>query len=278
MSDALIGHVEPPDLHVMTYNIRRRHNRPGLRASDRWTRRRPLVQSLVRTERPTLLGVQEARPDQALALRAALAPRYRFLGHGRSIGGRGEGNPLFYDDERLELEEWAQEALSDRADETGSRSWGNLVPRALVTATFRDRATGRRLFVINTHFDHLSGRARRQSARAVVHRVAAQPHPAIVMGDLNAGERSPAVAELLRDGTLTDAWAEASVRLTAEWGTFSNYRPPRVGRPRIDWILVSTGVEVLRAGINTARVDGAWPSDHLPVQALVRLGERAAGA
>jgi hypothetical protein len=30
-------------------------------------------------------------------------------------------------------------------------------------------------------------------------------------------------------------------------------------------------VEVLSAAVNTFRVDGRWPSDHAPVQALVRL-------
>ncbi|TDN92037.1 endonuclease/exonuclease/phosphatase family protein [Microbacterium sp. BK668] len=276
MTDALIGPVEAPDLHVMTYNIRRRFDRGNWRAADRWTRRRPLVQSLVRTERPTLLGAQEVRPDQARTLQDALGSRYRFVGRGRNRGGRGEGNPLFYDTERLELLDWSQEALADRPDEEGARGWGNLVPRVLVTATFRDRLTGAMLFAVNTHFDHLSGRARRQSAVTVRRRVAAQPHPAIVTGDLNTGERTAPIQELLGDGTLTDAWAEASVHLTPEWGTFPNYRPPRVGGARIDWIAVSPDVEVLRAGINPARVDGAWPSDHLPVQAVVRMrGEEA---
>lgn len=271
MTDALIGPVAPPDLHVMTYNIRRRLDRRGRRVADRWALRRPHVQSLVRTERPTLLGVQEVRPDQAIALQDALGPRYRSVGRGRSRGGRGEGNPLFFDAERLELLGWTQEALADRPDEAGSRGWGNLVPRALVTATFRDRATEEELFVINTHFDHLSGRARRRSAEVVRRRVAGEGRPAIVMGDLNAGERTPAIEELLRGGELADAWTEASVRVTAEWGTFANYREPRVGAARIDWIVVSPRVEVLRAGINPARIDGWWPSDHLPMQAVVRV-------
>ena len=271
MTTPLVGPVEPPDLHVMTYNIRRRLDRRSLRASDRWTRRRPLVQALVRAERPTLLGIQEARPDQVVALREALGARYGAVGHGRDADGSGEGNPLFYDSTRLELVDWSQEALSDEPGEAGSRSWGNLVPRALVTATLRDRATGAILFVINTHFDHLSGRSRVQSAQIIRRRVSEEHHPAIVMGDLNADERSPAVEELLRDGVLKDSWAEASEHLTAEWGTFGNYREPRVGRKRIDWIAVTAQLEVRSAGISPVRIDGAWPSDHLPVHAVVRL-------
>jgi endonuclease/exonuclease/phosphatase family metal-dependent hydrolase len=278
MTDALVGRVEPPDIHVMSYNIRRRLDRPSVRPSDRWTRRRPLVEALVRAERPTLLGLQEVRPDQAVALREALGTGYRLIGRGRDTDGGGEGNPLFYDDSRLELLTWSQEALSERPDEPGSRSWGNLAPRVLVTATFRDRATAATLFVINTHFDHLSGRARRQSALVVRRRVAAENHPAIVMGDLNAGERSPAVKELLGDGVLRDSWAAASVHLTPEWGTFEDYRPPRVGEKRIDWIVVSAQLEVRSAAINPARIDGAWPSDHLPVHAVVRVREAGSSA
>ncbi|MCR2763618.1 endonuclease/exonuclease/phosphatase family protein [Microbacterium sp. zg.B48] len=271
MSDAIIGTVAPPELHIMTFNIRRRMDGLARRPADRWRTRRPLVQELLRSEQPTLVGVQEALPDQADGISDALGDRYRFIGYGRRIGRRGEACPLYFDASRLELLDWEQRALSDSPAVAGSRSWGNLIPRVIVSATFRDRATGTDVFVANTHLDPFSQPSRVRAAREIRRIVATQPLPAVVTGDLNAGPQSPTVGELLAHGTLTDAWRAAHTRLTPEWGTFPDYRSPRLRGGRIDWIAVTPTVRVSRAAVNARRVRGSWASDHLPVQAVVTI-------
>lgn len=270
MSLAVLGPAAPPSLHVMTFNVRRRMNGVTWPPADRWSIRRPRLEALLRDERPTILGAQEVLPDQAEAVRDALGATYRIVGHGRHPGPRGEGCPLFYDDARLELVDWRQAALSDRPDEAGSTSWGNVIPRVFVQAGFRDRMTSRTFTVINTHLDVFSARARQRAAEELHAVISAQPSPAILLGDLNAGPTSAPWTTLLSHGVLRDAWSEADARLSPEWGTFAGYRRPRPGR-RIDAILVSPGVEVRRAAINARPIDGGWPSDHLPVQALVTI-------
>ncbi|HEX5729140.1 endonuclease/exonuclease/phosphatase family protein [Microbacterium sp.] len=272
---ALIGEVGPPDLHVMTFNIRRRIDRTWRRA-DRWRDRLPKIQKLLREESPTLLGVQEALPDQAAALAEALGREYRFAGHGTLPGPTGEGCPLFYDTRRLELLDWGQTALSDHPDEPGSRSWGNLIPRVLVRAEFRDRATSLRLVALNTHLDPFSRRSRARAAEHIRDVVAHQELPVLVTGDLNARPRSRAITTLLANGALRDAWDRAERRATPPWNTFGAYREPRAGSARIDWIAVTAGVRVLRVAINGRRINGGWPSDHLPVHAVIRLPETGA--
>ncbi|MBW9111593.1 endonuclease/exonuclease/phosphatase family protein [Microbacterium trichothecenolyticum] len=264
----LIGPVEPPALHVMTFNIRRRMTGLAWRRADRWRHRTPAVRALLGQEQPTIAGMQEVLPDQADAALAALGRRYRFIGRGHGRRGTGEGCPLFYDAERLDLLEWEQTALSEYSHEPGSRTWGNLIPRIAVTARFRDRATGRRFAVVNTHLDPFSPRSRLRSADAL--KAIIGSGPAVLTGDLNAGPGSRTLREML-DGGLCDAWAVAEQRVTASVGTFVNYRAPRPDRARIDWILVTPGIEVERAAINTRVFGGVWPSDHVPVQAVVTL-------
>lgn len=273
--DALIGPVPPPELHVMTYNIRRRLavSRPG--SPDRWATRRPLLQRLLARERPAILGVQEALPDQSEAVLAALGDGYSSIGDGRDARGAGERSAIFWDTERLELVDWRQRALSLTPDVPGSRSWGNLVPRVLVSAEFTDRATGSRVVAVNTHLDHLSWRSRAASARMIRELAAAMqrssPDAAVVVtGDMNAGPGSATLREFTADGTLRDAWEVADDRLTPAFGTYSGYRRPRPGGRRIDFILVGPTVEVARVGINAARLHGAAPSDHEPVHAVIR--------
>ena len=58
---------------------------------------------------------------------------------------------------------------------------------------------------------------------------------------------------------------------TPEWGTFAGYRAAaHPGSPhRLDRGL--TGDHVAASGDQRAQVDHGWPSDHLPVQAVVRV-------
>ena len=269
----MIGRVDPPLLHVMTFNIRRRMDGLAWRRADRWRHRLPAVRALLAREQPTLLGVQEAMPDQADEVLAALGRRYRFVGHGRGARRTGEGCPLYFDADRLELLEWEQTALSDHPHDPGTRSWGNLIPRVVVTARLRDRATDASFLALNTHLDPFSPRSRLRAVDAL--RALIDRGPAILTGDLNAGEGSRTLREFLSDGAVKDAWAAAERRVGASVGTFANYRPPRADGSRIDWIVVTPDVDVERAGANARRFDGRWPSDHLPVQAVVRLdGER----
>lgn len=278
MTDApIFGEAHAPDLHVMTYNIRRRmrQNPPG--SPDLWSRRQPLLRRLLTRERPTLLGTQEALPDQALFISAVLGPHYRRIGYGRNADGTGEGCPLFYDSRRLRLESWRQLALSETPDVAGSRSWGNMIPRVAVVARFIDGKTGAPLRVINTHFDHISRRARLRSAEMLATLASTSDDPVIVMGDTNTDVgTAPFDAIAGETGPLVDAWAGSRVRLTPPWGTFSNYRAPKTGTKRIDWILVSPGIQVREAAINTSRFDGAAASDHEPVQVLLRLDKAPA--
>jgi endonuclease/exonuclease/phosphatase family metal-dependent hydrolase len=225
----------------------------------------------LRAERPTLLGVQEALPDQARFVHESLGPAYQSVGHGRDKNGRGEACPIYYNAERLELLGWEQAALSNQPTCPGSTSWGNVIPRIMVCATFLDRATSRRFLAVNTHLDHLSWASRLHSARAIRAMAATSTTPSVVTGDLNAGAGSAPLRALLDDGTLADTWNVARHRDSGPWGTFSNYRQPRLDGRRIDWILASQEFGVSRSGINTLRYDGGWASDHLPVQAVLVL-------
>jgi endonuclease/exonuclease/phosphatase family metal-dependent hydrolase len=267
----LIGAALAPDLHVMTYNIRRRMPHLNPRSPDVWADRKFLLRRMLAAERPTLLGVQEALLDQALFVAECLGPSYRWIGRGRNADKRGERCVIFYDTRRLDLAGWNQLALSETPGVPGSRSWGNLIPRTAVSARFTDLATGGSLHAVNTHLDHISEASRMHSARMLAHLALSTGVPTIVMGDANADERSKPYRELLHGGALDDAWLAADRRLTPAWGTYSNYRRPTRDGRRIDWMLVSRDIDVREAGINAVRFGGSAASDHEPVQALLRV-------
>lgn len=271
----LIGPVAAPDLQVMSYNIRRRIGHVMRTHPDRWATRKHLLRRILEAEQPTIIGVQEALSDQAAFVAESLGPDFGGVGKGRNANGRGERSIIFFDRRRLRLTASNQLALSDTPDKPGSRSWGNSVPRVVVSAEFDDLATGGRVIAFTTHFDHKSPPARTRSAEMVLKLVSdaqiANPDAlVIVTGDVNADVNSAVYRHLTEGGVLRDSWHAAEERLTPQWGTFSNYLPLRPGGKRIDLILVGANVEVLRTGINVVRFDGAAASDHDPVQAVVR--------
>lgn len=268
----MIGPVAAPGLHVMTYNIRRRMPHVERGSVDHWSRRRPLLERVLRAEQPSLIGVQEALAHQERFITDTLGPDYRAVGYGRNANGMGERCPIVYDTRRLELQRWTQLALSDDPHRAGSRSWGNRIPRMLVSARFRDLETDRELLFVNVHFDHESRDSRLESARMIASLVAEVDRPTIVTGDFNSDVGTLPYEELTNSGELKDAWEIADERLSSAIATYSGYRPPGRGK-RIDWMLTSPQIAVSVIGINAVRYDGFAPSDHEPVQAVVRVGE-----
>ncbi|ROQ40706.1 endonuclease/exonuclease/phosphatase family metal-dependent hydrolase [Frondihabitans sp. PhB188] len=264
--EPLVGAVKPPAVHLMTLNVRRRMPRlwPSP-AADRWSHRRQLMQTLLRRERPGILGVQEALPDQADAIGEMLGSSYASVGGGRGRDGRGERCVLFVDTARFVVQDSSTWWLSATPTRAASRSFGNRIPRIVTQATLADRVSGSPLTVFVTHFDHLSARSRLRSARMLSRSVEAVEGPVVVLGDFNADADSAPHRALTAGGVLVDAFDVAERRLSETRGTFSRYGAPQPHGRRLDWILTDPSAVVSAAGVNAG-----WAlSDHDPVHAVV---------
>ncbi|MDT0345110.1 endonuclease/exonuclease/phosphatase family protein [Streptomyces litchfieldiae] len=270
--EPLIGRATGDRLHVMSFNIRYDAKAaPG--TPDSWTDRRPVLAAFLELEQPTVMGVQEALYHQVRQVDGDLPRHYDWIGLGREGGGRGEFMSIYFDTRRVEPLDYDHFWLSDTPNVIGSKSWGNNVIRMTTWVRFRDRRTGKEFVHVNTHLDHQSEPSRQRSAALIQDRVAGfdPALPVVLTGDFNTpAENSESYRILVAGGALADTWTTGE-RLTPAWGTFPNYRDPVLGANRIDWILANQRVQVLSAAINTFRVDGRYPSDHTPVQALVRL-------
>jgi len=263
----LIGPVDPPDLHCMTLNVRRRvPHRSG--HPDRWDRRRGAVAALVTSEAPTVLAVQEALPTQVADLTADLGARWEPVLAGRGARGGGEHVGLFLDRERLEVEERRTWALSRTPSRPGSRSWLTAFPRHAVGAVVRDRATGARFTAVATHLDVLSPWARLRAAQLLARIVRQRGLPAVVLADWNSPAGS-APWRALAEAGVADTWHRASRVVGEPHGTYAHYAAPRVGGARIDGVL-ATATDVRRVATSSRQPGGVWPSDHLAVHAVLR--------
>ncbi|MGW0613728.1 endonuclease/exonuclease/phosphatase family protein [Streptomyces sp. NPDC002788] len=257
-------------LEVMSFNLRF----ASTVQPNSWAARRPVMRALLRRERPHVIGTQEGLYQQLQDIEADLGTHYDWIGTGRAGGSRDEFMAIFFDTRRLAPVEYDHFWLSDTPDVIASNTWGNASVRMVTWVRFRDlRDGGREFYVLDTHLDNASQYARERAASLTAQRIAGLTRslPVIVTGDFNvAAHRNPVHDTMLGAG-LVDTWDAAAERGDLH-GTFHGYKPLVPGGPRIDWILATRGVTVHRAAINTFALNGQFPSDHLPVQASLRLG------
>jgi endonuclease/exonuclease/phosphatase family metal-dependent hydrolase len=279
-------------IRVLSYNVRYANRGDH---HDAWHDRRDAVGRLVRFHRPDVAAFQEPLPDQREDLRERL-PEYEFVGRGRATGGEGEGCPIAVRADRWAVVDSDTFWLSETPREP-STDWGAAHPRIATWARVRAVDGGGALLVVNTHFDHVSGDARRESARLLRRRLpeiaganagdagAGTPGstlPVAVVGDFNCTPGSDPHRILVGDdpeadgggptddgGTaLRDAAAVADLRYGPET-SLTDFARLIDGR-RIDHALVSPEVGVEAFATLADRDDrGRYPSDHLPI--LTRL-------
>ncbi len=268
---------------LVSYNIRFGSADDG---PDRWELRREKVIETIRDLDADVIGLQEAEAFQVRELLAALT-RYAAVGVHRDDGRlAGEGAPILYDRTRYTVGETGTFWLSGTPDVAASNTWGAACNRTCTWARLVDLGSGEAVAVFNTHWDHVSQRAREGSAGLIRGRAmeasrlvtAKGDHavPVVVMGDLNAAEDNPAFAELLSGGggsggdgwLLVDTYREMHPEGPA--GTFTGFNTESDGGARkIDHVLRGPGLRVLDAGIDRRKIGGRYPSDHFPVWADV---------
>ena len=255
---------------VMSFNIRYGLADDG---ENSWPHRRDLVAETIRVAAPDLLGTQEVLKFQADFLREHL-PGYGFAGVGRDDGEeKGEYTAVFYRLDRFERVDSGHLWLSETPTVPGSRSWDSSLPRMLIWIELRDRRGSRESFLFaNTHFDHRGARARLESARIIRGWLEERrpARPVILTGDFNTPEGSDPYRVLVGPGgALIDSHRAVHERRSEREGTFSAFSDRREGA-RIDWILHSPAFATLNAFINHTRENGRNPSDHFPVEAVLR--------
>ncbi|MBK1816480.1 endonuclease/exonuclease/phosphatase family protein [Luteolibacter yonseiensis] len=268
------------ELRLMSFNVR--YENPGDRESRSWRKRVVGAVSMIRRERPDVIGIQEALHGQAADLWASL-PDYEFFGVGRDDGKMaGEYAGIFYQRDRFEPDStdcgtfW----LSDTPEKEGSKSWGNEIPRVAAWLRLVDRATGRGFYVMNTHWDHRNQPSRERAALLIARRIDARKHaeePVALVGDFNSMENNPGLIYLTgRSGPLagsTQAWSHGladtyqSLHAAEKNRRTLHFWSGRRDGLKVDHILVSKGARIASAEIVSQ--DKPEVSDHFPVTARV---------
>ncbi|NJC28032.1 glycerophosphodiester phosphodiesterase family protein [Neolewinella antarctica] len=260
---------EEQGLRVMTYNVRLDVASDGENA---WPNRKEFLATQIEFHAPDVLGTQEGTPAQVDWLDGRLTD-YARIGEGREGGHAGEYSAVYYNRHRLRVKDSGTFWLSETPD-TVSTGWDAALPRIVTWGRFAERGGDRDFFVFNTHFDHVGEQARQNSAELILTMVDSLNKgglPFVVTGDLNLTPETAPLQKL--SAVLTDAFVAAPIRL-GPVGTFTGFKHDVAATRRIDYVMVSPGVEVVNYATLTDAVDGRYASDHFAVVSTLHLRPR----
>jgi endonuclease/exonuclease/phosphatase family metal-dependent hydrolase len=260
--------TQAQEVTTMTYNIRMNTDADGENA---WPLRKEYLASQIKFYNPDFFGVQEALPEQMGFLREQFSA-YTALGEGREGKNKGEFSALFYNTGKFNLEENGMFWLS-KTPEKVSTGWDAALPRVCTYGLFRLKEGGKKIWVFNTHFDHIGQKARVNSAQLILDKIKdlnTENYPVVVMGDLNVEPDNEVITTFKKE--MSDAHEISQEPAFGPKGTFNGFHFDEPVTRRIDYIFVSkNGLEVMKYAILSDSKDLKYPSDHLPVYTLLKL-------
>lgn len=264
--------VQAQELTVATYNMRNDNNSDDAKSGNGWKNRYPVIASLVRFHGFDIFGTQECLYHQIEDL-LGLLPGFDYVGIGRDDGKKaGEYSAVFYNTAKFEKLKTGDFWLSQTPDKP-SLGWDATCCNRICTwVYFRDKASGRKFYVFNTHYDYQKDLARNESSKLILKeiRAIAEGEPVIFMGDLNGGNDSEWYKRVAQSGTLRDTYKLAKDPYTNN-GTFNDFGKNLSSDEIIDHLFVTKDFSVRKWGILSDSYHGKYPSDHFPVMAVLDL-------
>lgn len=269
----LVSCDKPLDLTVMTFNIRLDFAGDSL---NNWQYRKDVAAEIIRKNNVDIVGGQEVFLNQLNDLKERL-PEYNSVGVGREDGAeKGEFSPLLYRKDKFTEEKSGTFWISETPEVAGSMGWDAAYMRVASWAILKDNSTGRRIFAINTHLDHVGVTARNEGTKLILNKIAelSEGLPVILMGDFNTTADSDAYKNITnpeKEGHLIDSKSIAAKVTGTDW-TFHDFgRLPDDKRERIDYIFVSKQIKVSEYETTADKLNDIFLSDHKPVLARITL-------
>jgi len=261
--------VSAQDLKIMSYNLRLDT------ASDKenqWSNRKEYLTDQVKFYDPDFMGVQEALPNQMQYLDDALTS-HKFIGKGRDDGqSKGEHSAIFYNSDKFKLLQENTFWLSETSS-TPSKAWDAAYPRVCTYGLFQNKTTKKKMWIFNTHFDHVGDIARAESSKLILAKIKEinkENLPVVLTGDFNL-ESETLPLKLIKE-ELDDAQKVCTGVVFGPEGTFNNFEFYKPVKMRIDYIFINRNkMEVTKFATLSDSKDCRFPSDHFPVYAEINF-------
>jgi endonuclease/exonuclease/phosphatase family metal-dependent hydrolase len=259
----LSGFVHSQNLKMMTYNIRLDVAVDG---ENDWSHRKDFFTSQIQFYEPDIFGVQEATPNQVIAISNALL-QYDKIGIGREGIGKGESSNIYYKKDRFMVKNEITFWLSETPNEI-SKGWDAACNRVCTFGLFEDIKTNKAFWVFNTHLDHIGEIARTKGIELILSKITQVNKanlPVFFMGDFNSQPEENRILELKK--IMNDSRELSIEKPFGPIGTFNNFQYNEPVTKRIDYIFLSknSGFTIQKYAVLSDAKNLRFPSDHFPV-------------
>ena len=265
-SFSFLNFISDP-IKIISYNIR--YNNPN-DGKDIWENRRETITDFIEKEAPDFLGLQEVNFPQIQYLNSNLI-NYSFIGVGRDDGKtRGEFSPIYFDESKYNLLLSNTFWLSETPDNI-SVGWDAAMERICTYGLFEQKNDGTKLWVFNTHFDHIGNVAREKSVDLILSKIkdlTKDKDQIIITGDFNLSEDSVPIKKL------QNFYNDVNIKMDNKskfYGTFNNFKIDNNYNNRIDYIFYKNFDLIKSSHLHIKTDQGRWASDHHPVIAILKI-------
>ena len=260
---------EGNDIHsVITYNIKYDDNSNG---KNSWKVRKDAIIELIHKLSPDILGIQEGLIHQVEFLDSKMSD-HKYVGVGRDDANRkGEYCAIFFNEKKYKLLKDSTFWLSENPDKV-SVGWDAALERICTYALLENIKNANKIWVFNTHFDHIGNIAREKSARLLLEKIQMlniNKEPVLVMGDFNVEDNSK-VIDILKQ-KLIDTMRDYEIEHKGPVGTFNNFLNNQEIIKRIDYVFSNGFQTISHQHIDKKLESGDHISDHLPVFVEVKI-------
>lgn len=248
---------------ISSFNIRMDTPNDG---DDAWPNRKEMVKGIIRFHDLDIIGTQEGfkhQLDDILEL-----PDYTYVGGGRDDGkDKGEHSAIIYRKDKYVVIENGDFWFSETPNIPGKGWDATCCNRICSWAKFKVIKTGKEFYVFNSHYDHQGQVARKNSSLLLLEKIKeiAGDFPVFATGDFNATPDSEPIQTLSKSGFLLDSYMITKEPPYGTVGTFNSFQLNTPMKNRIDYIWVTSGIEVKKYGVLNDVHYGHFPSDHFPV-------------
>ena len=255
----------PLELKIISYNIRTLA-RDG---ENSWQFRKHATKNMIELHKPDAFGLQEAMLPHMQYI-DSVCPQYARVGVGRSDGKEGgEFVTIYYNKERFDLLDSGTFWLSETPDQV-SQGWDAALPRITTWVKLRDKATKRKFFYFNTHFDHKGKTARVESSKLIVEKIreiAGKKATVVLTGDFNIESENEALQPLYDNMSA----ARRCAPITDNKGTYNGW-----GLLKRNTVIDHIFYDGRKVKCNAFRtLDGDYGakfiSDHFPLEAIFTI-------
>ena len=262
--------AENPTITVISYNIKYDNK---LDSVNKWIFRRSDLIKIFKNNSPSFIGIQEGLLHQVKHIKSNL-PNYEYIGNGRDDGKtKGEFCSIYYDATEYNLIKNSTFWLS-RSPLKVSIGWDAALERICTYGYFEHKNSGKRVWVFNTHFDHIGKISRIESSKLIlsqIRKLNGFTEPTIVMGDFNDLPNSPTIQTLNKK--LDDAIKINSADHIGPIGTFNGFNVSDPISKKIDYIFVKNMEILSHQHLDMRLRSGNHISDHLPVIIKAKIGK-----